>query len=203
VETPAYESESSFDSSDSAYDSSEGEGGSEEDQASGSEEDDEPSEPSEAVSEPVKKKSLGFKDWALKQMSTVKGWDTEPQSLATETDAPPPQKRQRVEGPMRGPLGEEYALPEGSFTKHLLYPSRSREGIVKTVSIQRTPEVEASRILLPIVTEEQPIMEAVLMNLVVIICGETGSGKTTQLPQFLYEAGFGTPGSGIFVQYSF
>ena len=34
-------------------------------------------------------------------------------------------------------------------------------------------------------------MEAITQNQVVIICGETGSGKTTQVPQFLYEAGYG------------
>ena len=33
-------------------------------------------------------------------------------------------------------------------------------------------------------------MEAIADNPVVILCGETGSGKTTQVPQFLYEAGF-------------
>jgi ATP-dependent RNA helicase DHX37/DHR1 len=41
--------------------------------------------------------------------------------------------------------------------------------------------------------EEQPIMEAITNNDVVIICGETGSGKTTQVPQFLYEAGYSSP----------
>lgn len=39
-------------------------------------------------------------------------------------------------------------------------------------------------------------METIKENDVVIICGETGSGKTTQVPQFLYEAGFGFPDSG-------
>ncbi|KAI5350256.1 hypothetical protein L3X38_003147 [Prunus dulcis] len=38
---------------------------------------------------------------------------------------------------------------------------------------------------------EQGIMEAVNDHSTVIICGETGCGKTTQFPQFLFEAGFG------------
>ena len=33
-------------------------------------------------------------------------------------------------------------------------------------------------------------METINENPVTIICGETGSGKTTQVPQFLYEAGY-------------
>jgi len=61
------------------------------------------------------------------------------------------------------------------------------------VQLERKPEVEEQRSQLPIIMEEQPIMEAVTNNDVVIICGETGSGKTTQVPQFLYEAGFSSP----------
>jgi ATP-dependent RNA helicase DHX37/DHR1 len=59
------------------------------------------------------------------------------------------------------------------------------------ILVNRNPEVEVSRSLLPIYGEEQTIMEAIRQNPVVIICGETGSGKTTQVPQFLYEAGYG------------
>jgi ATP-dependent RNA helicase DHX37/DHR1 len=33
-------------------------------------------------------------------------------------------------------------------------------------------------------------MESIAENDIVIIAGETGSGKTTQVPQFLYEAGY-------------
>lgn len=38
-------------------------------------------------------------------------------------------------------------------------------------------------------------MEAVAEHPIVIVCGETGSGKTTQVPQFLYEAGYSRWGS--------
>jgi ATP-dependent RNA helicase DHX37/DHR1 len=58
--------------------------------------------------------------------------------------------------------------------------------------VSRPHEVEKTRRDLPIIMMEQEIMEAIYENSVVILCGETGCGKTTQVPQFLYEAGFGT-----------
>ena len=36
-------------------------------------------------------------------------------------------------------------------------------------------------------------MEALRENDVLVLCGATGCGKSTQLPQFLYEAGYGHP----------
>ena len=59
------------------------------------------------------------------------------------------------------------------------------------VLVNRKPEIEEQRLKLPIYAEEQKIMETILNHPVTLICGETGSGKTTQVPQFLYEAGFG------------
>jgi ATP-dependent RNA helicase DHX37/DHR1 len=46
------------------------------------------------------------------------------------------------------------------------------------------------RLKLPILAEEQAVMEAISEHMIVLLCGETGSGKTTQVPQFLYEAGY-------------
>ncbi|KAL6517166.1 ATP-dependent RNA helicase DEAH13 [Orobanche hederae] len=60
------------------------------------------------------------------------------------------------------------------------------------VHVSRPKEVEEQRQGLLIVMMEQEIMEAINEKLSVIICGETGCGKTTQVPQFLYEAGFGS-----------
>ncbi|KAI8895193.1 P-loop containing nucleoside triphosphate hydrolase protein [Globomyces pollinis-pini] len=61
------------------------------------------------------------------------------------------------------------------------------------VKVNRPEAIQLSRMALPVVGEEQVIMEKVMENNVIILCGETGSGKTTQVPQFLYEAGFGDP----------
>jgi ATP-dependent RNA helicase DHX37/DHR1 len=111
-----------------------------------------------------------------------------------------PKKRRKIDPSapieMRGPLGEDTTILNTSFAEHLKRLGQSMEAKRKVVVVTRPPEVEDARLLLPIVTEEQPIMEAILLNTVVVICGETGSGKTTQVPQFLYEAGFGSPDSG-------
>jgi ATP-dependent RNA helicase DHX37/DHR1 len=49
--------------------------------------------------------------------------------------------------------------------------------------VSRLHEVEKARRDLPIIMMEQEIMEAIYENSVVILCGETGCGKTTQVPQ--------------------
>ncbi|XP_078042452.1 putative ATP-dependent RNA helicase kurz [Augochlora pura] len=77
---------------------------------------------------------------------------------------------------------------EEETTKKLQTPVEKKPAVF--VLLQRKPEIQAARLKLPVVAEEQVIVEAINENPVVIITGETGSGKTTQVPQFLYEAGY-------------
>jgi ATP-dependent RNA helicase DHX37/DHR1 len=213
------DSESSFDSSDSANDTPE-----EEREATCSirgeqSEDNGASEAESGVSEDessqgagndlpaLPRKSGGFKQWAVNQLSAAKDYvapvqeeSPHPPEEDTGQNHSPPLKKRKIDLPapteMRGPLGEDITLPSTSFAEHLKSVGQSTETRRKVVLVTRPPEVEDARLLLPIVTEEQPIMEAILLNTVVVICGETGSGKTTQVPQFLFEAGFGSPDSG-------
>ncbi|KAI0926970.1 hypothetical protein AcW1_007657 [Taiwanofungus camphoratus] len=177
---------------------------------SSSEEEEDGEEALDEPTPPSKRKRVEFKEWAMTQLSAAKSYvapvSSDPPPPLLEAGQPqPPRKKRKTDNPshsgeMRGPLGEDLQLPLTSFAKRLQEnASQSNEATdtsrKKAVTVTRSPEVEESRLMLPIVAEEQPIMEAILLNSVVIICGETGSGKTTQVPQFLFEAGFGSPES--------
>ncbi|KAL6528024.1 Pre-mRNA-splicing factor ATP-dependent RNA helicase DEAH10 [Orobanche hederae] len=55
---------------------------------------------------------------------------------------------------------------------------------------RRRQKIEQHRKALPIATVQKRFLEEVSNNDILIIVGETGSGKTTQLPQYLVNGGF-------------
>ncbi|KAF8305660.1 P-loop containing nucleoside triphosphate hydrolase protein, partial [Clavulina sp. PMI_390] len=190
-EGEADNSDDSFDSSASSADGSEG-GSDEEDNSTI-----DPSRP---------RKRLGFKDWAQRQIGLAKAPEADPdvpehpaENLLERPAKPQPRP---ADGMLRGPLGSNDAgVPQTAFASAVLaqretvVDGRDSSSTKRFVHVERAPEIQDVRLMLPAIAEEQAIMEAVRLNPVVIICGETGSGKTTQVPQFLYEAGFGSPGS--------
>lgn len=68
------------------------------------------------------------------------------------------------------------------------------------VTVPRADDIQSARMELPVLQEEQKIMEAIHNNPVVVICGATGSGKTTQVPQMLFESGYAGSGTTMDLQ---
>ncbi|XP_022914183.1 pre-mRNA-splicing factor ATP-dependent RNA helicase DHX16 [Onthophagus taurus] len=64
-------------------------------------------------------------------------------------------------------------------------------------SEKRLLDIEETKKSLPVYPFRDRIIAAVKEHQVLIIEGETGSGKTTQIPQYLYEAGFTEGGKKI------
>lgn len=74
-----------------------------------------------------------------------------------------------------------------------LQPTKDTDRKAYSVAVSRLDSIQEARLKLPVVADEQKIMEAIHNNDIVVVCGATGSGKTTQVPQFLFEAGYGSP----------
>ena len=62
------------------------------------------------------------------------------------------------------------------------------------LSFNRLATIEETRKTLPVSQYETELVEVVNKNLVTIISSPTGSGKSTQIPQFLLEYGYGSEG---------
>ncbi|KLU92834.1 DEAH box polypeptide 37 [Magnaporthiopsis poae ATCC 64411] len=133
----------------------------------------------------LEERRSAFKAWARAQRNEALGYKpAEPGSSVLEIPRPENFKPRPME---QDPLPLE------------LQPTKNTDRKAFSVVVTRTPDIQEARLKLPVVSEEQRIMEAIHNNDIVVICGATGSGKTTQVPQFLFEAGYGcadspTPG---------
>ena len=69
-------------------------------------------------------------------------------------------------------------------------PSSTEKTTCIPDALKRPPQIQVARYELPVAAMEFEVLDTIRNHDVTIVCGETGSGKSTQVPQFLYEAGF-------------
>ncbi|KAI9741961.1 MAG: putative ATP-dependent RNA helicase DHR1 [Cirrosporium novae-zelandiae] len=125
-----------------------------------------------------------FKEWATQQVNDALGF-TPSGPITTAMASVEASKNITFEPrPLeQDPLPQELEVKETADSHRKAY----------SVLVERSEEIQTARLKLPVVAEEQKIMEAIHNHSSVVIWGATGSGKTTQVPQFLYEAGYGDP----------
>lgn len=84
--------------------------------------------------------------------------------------------------------------------------SSSRSRSSSPINIHKSKEeikkekIENDKKNLPIYQYKNKLMELVKANPVIVCIGEAGSGKTTQIPQYLYESGFSKEGMIVITQ---
>uniref|UniRef100_A0A7I4EI91 RNA helicase n=1 Tax=Physcomitrium patens TaxID=3218 RepID=A0A7I4EI91_PHYPA len=92
------------------------------------------------------------------------------------------------------PFGGHWGPPESTSAT----PSAANEAVGKRKATTLLPQTRVTkrqallnqRRALPIASVESELVNHVKKNETLVVIGETGSGKTTQLPQFLHSAGF-------------
>ncbi|HEU4589586.1 MAG TPA: ATP-dependent RNA helicase HrpA [Steroidobacteraceae bacterium] len=84
--------------------------------------------------------------------------------------------------------GNDVAAAEAALAQKIAASAAARAGRAASVPKVSYPEE------LPVSANRDEIRKAIEQNPVVIVCGETGSGKTTQLPKICLEAGRGVAG---------
>eukprot|EP00798_Chlamydomonas_sp_ICE-L_P027222 gene27222-2471_t len=78
---------------------------------------------------------------------------------------------------------------EGGGRKAGQFKSHLKKNVAASV-FSRTKTIGEQRRSLPVFTVREELMQVVRENQVIIVVGETGSGKTTQMTQYLHEEGY-------------
>ncbi|KIP02654.1 hypothetical protein PHLGIDRAFT_285077 [Phlebiopsis gigantea 11061_1 CR5-6] len=87
-----------------------------------------------------------------------------------------------------GTAGPGSSLDRATETEENVVPSAPTSGAIS---------IQSARERLPIFKHREKILYCIEKYGVIILVGQTGCGKTTQLPQYLYESGWAADGSVI------
>lgn len=87
-----------------------------------------------------------------------------------------------------GEQGEVDFKEDAKFAQHMKEKGEAVSDFAKTKSLSQ------QRQYLPIFSVREELLQVIRENQVIVVVGETGSGKTTQLTQYLHEDGYTTGG---------
>ena len=90
--------------------------------------------------------------------------------------------------------GDEEEDDDGDYKKNSMYGASMSKPLVAASEFAKTKTIAEQRAFLPIYGCRQQLLNVVRDNSVIILVGETGSGKTTQIAQYLHEDGYTTFG---------
>ncbi|KAH8602585.1 putative Pre-mRNA-splicing factor ATP-dependent RNA helicase prp16 [Bisporella sp. PMI_857] len=107
-------------------------------------------------------------------------------------------------------LGNLMGIKENEGDSAVAMPGEENEGGSKFAkhmkkndgasNFSQSKSLKEQREYLPAFAVREDLLKVIRENQVTIVVGETGSGKTTQLTQFLYEAGYGNQGMIVCTQ---
>ncbi|SBS83351.1 RNA helicase, putative [Plasmodium malariae] len=108
-------------------------------------------------------------------------FDSIPKDISRPWEDPKPNLGERTIAEALKNIGKSYELPE--WRKNYMNNNIS-------VGFKNAIPINEQRAKLPIYNLKEDLMLAIKKNNVLIVIGETGSGKTTQIPQYLHEANY-------------
>jgi ATP-dependent RNA helicase DHX37/DHR1 len=162
----------------------------EEEASSGLEDEGEDEDEGQASRARIRPRNSAFKAWAAQKINEAVGFTPTADQPLSEQLSPSADTLVR-----NGKIPKNTVFEEEPLPPELQITTGDTNRKAYSVRVDRPEDIQEARLKLPVVGEEQKIMEAIYNNSSVVIWGATGSGKTTQLPQFLFEAGYGSPDS--------
>ena len=125
----------------------------------------------------------------LREQRMSGGMDTVPRDINTPWEDPMPEPGdRRIAQELRG-LGQQSGTYEMPEWKRGTGQVNARLGMHSTLSLREQREA------LPIFALRDQLVQSIIDNQILVVIGETGSGKTTQITQYCAEAGLARAGT--------